>query len=316
MNRTALCIKMLMYLKANGQTNTNALAQYLDTNPRNIREFKKELVTAGYNIQEKKGRYGGYYLEEKDLFPSINLTSEEINSMSAARTFLKSHKEFDQFNSFDEASIKVINTSRGVSVENSVKVFGQPNVELSDKEKKYVKILLEARKNHQCVQLKYRNANSKRVYEVLIDPYEVLLWNNVLEYGYYCVAYKHNTSDIRNYRISELRMVSCELSDQTFLRDNKFILQQHIGETTIFKKKTTHVKVKVKSEDIIHDMYWGTNIKKEDENIYSFDVEDPYILFSQVFFQRENIEIIGPDKIREDYIESLKSILNIYEKEV
>lgn len=316
MNRTALCIKMLMYLKANGQTNTNQLAQYLDTNPRNIREFKKELVTAGYNIQEKKGRYGGYYLDETDLFPSLNLSKEEIHSLSAARTFLKSHKEFDQFQTFDEASIKVINTSKGVSIENSIKVFGQPNEELSKKEKEYLQILLEARRNSQCVKLKYRNANSKRVYEVLIDPYEVLLWNNVLEYGYYCVAYKHNTSDVRNYRISELRMVSCELADETFLRDTNFVLQQHIGETTIYKKKVTRVQVKVKNEDVIHNMYWGANVKKEKENVYSFDVEDPYILYSQLFFQRKNIEILGPEQIKADYIESLKSILNIYEKEV
>ena len=48
--------------------NTFELAKELETNPRNIREFKKELVTAGYNIQEVKGRYGGYYLDEDCLF--------------------------------------------------------------------------------------------------------------------------------------------------------------------------------------------------------------------------------------------------------
>ena len=57
MNRTSLCLQMLMLLKARGKMNTKELASALETNPRNIREFKKDLITAGYNIQEQKGRY-------------------------------------------------------------------------------------------------------------------------------------------------------------------------------------------------------------------------------------------------------------------
>lgn len=58
MNRCALTIRMLMILRARGTkypVSTRVLAQELETNPRNIREFKKELVTAGFNIIEKKG---------------------------------------------------------------------------------------------------------------------------------------------------------------------------------------------------------------------------------------------------------------------
>ena len=55
MNRTSLCIKMLLLLKSRGKMNTSELAQQLETNPRNIREFRKELEVAGYNIKEIKG---------------------------------------------------------------------------------------------------------------------------------------------------------------------------------------------------------------------------------------------------------------------
>ena len=58
MNRAGLCIQMLNLLKARGKMNTNELAQALETNPRNIREFKKELVVAGYNIEYIRGKYG------------------------------------------------------------------------------------------------------------------------------------------------------------------------------------------------------------------------------------------------------------------
>ena len=52
MNRTNLCIRMLQLLKARGKMNTTQLATELEVNPRNIREFKKELVLAGYNVEE------------------------------------------------------------------------------------------------------------------------------------------------------------------------------------------------------------------------------------------------------------------------
>ena len=81
MNRCALTIRMLMILRARGTkypVSTRVLAQELETNPRNIREFKKELVTAGFNIIEKKGPYGGYMLDEEQLMPVTRLTEEEM----------------------------------------------------------------------------------------------------------------------------------------------------------------------------------------------------------------------------------------------
>ena len=43
MNRSSLCIKMLQILNAHDFVTTKELAERLETNPRNIIEFKKEL---------------------------------------------------------------------------------------------------------------------------------------------------------------------------------------------------------------------------------------------------------------------------------
>ena len=76
MNRTNLCIRMLQLLKARGKMNTTQLATELEVNPRNIREFKKELVLAGYNVEEVKGRYGGYILNDEYDLP-VTIFSDE-----------------------------------------------------------------------------------------------------------------------------------------------------------------------------------------------------------------------------------------------
>ena len=42
MNRTALCIRMLALLKVRGRMRIDEIAEALETNPRNVREFRKE----------------------------------------------------------------------------------------------------------------------------------------------------------------------------------------------------------------------------------------------------------------------------------
>ena len=63
MNRTALCIRMLALLKVRGRMRIDEIAEALETNPRNVREFRKELEIAGYPIIQTTGRYGGYQLD-------------------------------------------------------------------------------------------------------------------------------------------------------------------------------------------------------------------------------------------------------------
>ena len=75
MNRTALCIRMLQLLKVRGRMRIDEIAQALEINPRNVREFRKELETAGYSILQTTGRYGGYQLDAAALLPAAALAA-------------------------------------------------------------------------------------------------------------------------------------------------------------------------------------------------------------------------------------------------
>ena len=54
MNRCALCLQMLRLLKARGMMSRQELADELQTNIRNLSEFRKELETAGYVIESTR----------------------------------------------------------------------------------------------------------------------------------------------------------------------------------------------------------------------------------------------------------------------
>ena len=68
MFRTALCIKMLMIFDV---VSIKELSEELETNPRNIPEYRKELEAAGYPIETVSGRYGGDRLKKTDFFPTV-----------------------------------------------------------------------------------------------------------------------------------------------------------------------------------------------------------------------------------------------------
>ena len=81
MGKAAACIRMLQILNTGRIYQVSELAKLLDTNPRNIIEYKKELdeisEDAGFYIESIPGKYGGYKLVGNVVFPTIKLTPED-----------------------------------------------------------------------------------------------------------------------------------------------------------------------------------------------------------------------------------------------
>ncbi len=94
MNRTALCIKMLQILSVRNIVSIAELAERLETNPRNIPEFKKELEVAGYAINSTAGRYGGYSLDMGESLITPNLTNQEMAVLKNGVEYLSARNDF------------------------------------------------------------------------------------------------------------------------------------------------------------------------------------------------------------------------------
>lgn len=68
MNRTGKCIKMLMLLRKYEKMSSKELSIALETNQRNIREYRKELEEAGFEFHNIRGINGGYQLLNPNLY--------------------------------------------------------------------------------------------------------------------------------------------------------------------------------------------------------------------------------------------------------
>ena len=94
MGKSSLCLQMLQLLNTGRIYKCSELADILETNSRNIIEYKKELEEAGYYITSIPGKYGGYKLEKTGLIPSIKLLDSESKSIAEAYDYVLKKKDF------------------------------------------------------------------------------------------------------------------------------------------------------------------------------------------------------------------------------
>lgn len=307
MNRTSLCIKMLLLLKARGKMNTQQLAAELETNPRNIREFKKELITAGYNIKEYKGRYGGYRLDETNLFPVLALTSSQKQALIEAREFMHA-QGYENEADLNAAIDKVLNSSSS-SLPTQRIYMDAPILSMTTKEKDMMETMQKALEQKHCVLLTYQSRNQDHADTFLMDPYEIIHYHD----AYYVLGYSHKRNDYRIYRFSQERMFSCMFQERKFLRDSHFHIEQYIGKNSLIKGEFVRVSVHVDPEiqPQFRELYWGMDMQ-EKEDVFQFLVEDFFTFYRQLFSFQDQVEILAPENIREEYQAQLKLILRKY----
>lgn len=313
MNRTSLCIRMLLILKANATKqnpiNSKVLAQALEVNPRNIREYKRELITAGYNIQEIKGRYGGYYLDETSIFPALRLDKQEEQALLEAKHFIQT-QQFEKKSSFNSAVDKVLNSSRDMNLIFPI-YMDDPNIQMSKKELSMLHTVQDALEMNHSIELTYQAKRQQASETYLVDPYELIHYHD----AYYVLGYNHTRQDYRMYRFSSERMKKVVCSEKRFTRDVDFHVEAHIGKNSLIKGEFYRVTVWVSPAilRLFKEAYWGLDFREEEENIYSFLVEDLYLLYRQLFSFGKDIRILSPEQIVNEYQERLVSTLRNYQ---
>ena len=89
MGKTSNCLKMLQILSSGRVYKGQELADILETNVRNIAEYRTELEMAGYYIEGIPGKYGGYRLITQSVIPTVRLNEAEQRALSSERNILR-----------------------------------------------------------------------------------------------------------------------------------------------------------------------------------------------------------------------------------
>ena len=314
MNRTNLCIRMLQLLKARGKMNTTQLASELEVNPRNIREFKKELVLAGYNVEEVKGRYGGYILNDQYDLPVTIFSDEQKDALVQSYKFMRTQKDFKPLPLYCDAMDKIIATSKISSndslhyMSNSIKL-DQKTSTMIDKTQQAINLGL-------CVLLSYQSLQDEPPKEFEVEPYEIIHYHK----SYYLIGFSLLRKDYRMYRFSLERMYSCEISSRHFIRDNHFHLSNYIGEHSLIPLDLKQIQVRVYHNEnglrLFKEKYWGNKLqiinKQEGFTDFEFYTDDMSNLYQSLFAMTNQVEILQPEDVKSNYVMRVKKILNVY----
>lgn len=316
MNRSALCIKMLHILYGRKDPISSfELAELLETNQRNVQEFKKELEVAGYTIDSIRGKHGGYLLNEESVFPSLALDSDEKEAINEALMYLKAQKNFIYYPQFEFAMNKLKAKVNHSSQSKETIYLSESRKTLSKTESKMVDLVNTAKEQHKVLSFQYSSSYHNSITYREVQPYELI----VTDEGFYLLAYdktKDKTNGFKYFKIVDERMSDVSILKQRFTRDIDFKVSDHIGSTTLMKE-LYEVELEI----------YGVNARltneREIENLISKQFKDGILkikfmmegnlrLKNFILSLGSDCKVISPNNIKEEIKEEYKKALMQY----
>jgi len=325
MSKTSLSIQMLNYLYGRNKVSKAELSQVLETNERNIIEYKKELIDAGYDISYTPGRYGGYSLDKNSLFHSINLTDFEKKILLEASNYLANNKEFLHGEEFSLAIGKILSNSRQVDSFEKINIERFPLIMPKKDLKDRYDALDNAINLNLKVYLKYRSLKNV-VRESLFNPYALYSYNDSwYVIGFYEDPIRHTLS-YEPYYLKLNRIVDYKVTKDKFRPIITFDLNKYLDKMGMSKNgKLYHIKLLLRSPQsfLASERVFGENqqITELDSShiILECDMRNLDNIISFINYFGDSVKVLEPKEIRNMVIDTQKKMLvneGVYKKTV
>lgn len=314
MGKTSATIKLIQILSArNTYISTNDLAELLDTNPRNIKEYIKEAEECGYVIESIKGVYGGYRLAKKTNLPANKITQEEIDSIIKGKEFIDNNPDFLNKMSFDLALGKILSEFEGNKMVSPITMIDRFPLSMDKMElQKRYGLFMEAIDGLLKVDIKYRGQKGN-VKNHVIHPYKVFVYNG----SWFVLAYNETVSDVGYFKFNRI--------DDMFVTRNHFTILKTFDEKDYLDEYSMkkngdfyHVKLKIANMNaVMNERIYGKSqkIKEIDSKniIFECDMQNKDMILSFVLSLGKNCEVLEPDWLIENVKSSLWKMMEYYE---
>ena len=185
-----MCIQMLQILNSGRVYKCSELAELLDTYPRNIIEYKKELEEAGYFIISISGKYGGYKLDRSKIIPSLHLTDEEKKILQVGSDYIISSGNFMDAKLYQKSISKVLSSID--QLPEAQQTFIIPGVTFSmstDEINKRYQIIEDCINSKTKLLISFLS-NDNIVRDRVIHPYKLFIYSNAWFVLGYCELMK------------------------------------------------------------------------------------------------------------------------------
>lgn len=331
MDRTLNCLTTLIILNSTqgDYVSTDDLAEMLECNKRNIREYVSVLKDAGYDIISKQGKYGGYRLNYNTNLKSIgrDLTKEEFVALHNASIYLNSaNTSFTSIKDFDTAVGKILAISRHRfdEIKYPLKALERfPSSSNKSLMLKFYKDLDGAITSKKRALITYKDSKGLDAMHK-VDPYYVYAYHN----DYYLIAWDlGNDSSINSgfkhfklTRMKDLRILNEHYNPDIYFDYHDYVDDYGIkSESEGFEEYDVLIKFTGVLQDIIKEHIYGKNqkiIENEDGTFnLSCRMRNKMIIISFVLSYNSACELLEPKELRDEIKSKVALMNNIYNGE-
>lgn len=315
MSKTSLSIQMLEILYSRGVVGIAELARLLETNPRNIPEYKKELEKAGYIIDTVPGRYGGYILDKKYTFPAVRLSPEEKEGLMQGFDYLLSRNDFMRKDDYAKAMAKISaalltsGTSENTLIANRFPL-AMPQADI---EERYAAIS-HCITHKLAIELRYLSLSGEAS-ERVFHPYKLFMYNN----AWFALGYDEKSSDFRYFKLN--RIERFHITNQKFRIPLTYNERDYLDEFGMKQNGEWYpIKLKItgKHATLVRERIYGKNQTVEpidrDTTILSVEMQNKDDILSFVLGFGTHCEVLEPEWLRENIFNVSSSIITKYVK--
>ena len=303
-SKTAKCIKMLQILNRSDVVKIKDLAAQLNTNERNIPEYKETLTAAGYPIACVRGPAGGYYLPKKVMFPSLHLIGEEKQALFEGYHYLLARNDFMHKKEFSAAMTKISSSiMQAETPQNTIVANRFPLAMPQDELEKRYFAISQCIATATIIEIEYlslKNEVSKRC----LHPYKLYMYNN----AWYVIGYDESKKDNRYFKLN--RIQNFTITPRTFFSIPSTFNERDYIDDFGMKNNGEWYPIKLKLTGnfamLVKERIYGKNqtVEAVDTNtsILSVELQNKDDIVSFVLGFRDQCEVLEP--------EWLKTIIN------
>ena len=317
MGKAAMCIRMLQILNTGRIYKITELAGLLETNPRNIIEYKKELdevsVEAGFYIETIPGRYGGYKLNGNAVLPAIKLDSKDRSVLVESYNHLMSDKSainktaiVDVYSKIMSALLIEDKNLEFVSV-NKVNVYGKI-AEI----KKWYEIIKKSIEQKTAIMMEYEFLKEP-THVIKVHPYQLFIYDNEWRFfGWNC-----EINDVFYFKLSRIKDI--KTTEEKFTVWKYFRIENYIRDG-VFTQSGEMFHVELIASGIRAKLFkekeYGKNQVCEDlpdgRTKVSLDMQKNHSTYNFILGCGDLIEVVEPQWLKEKVVELATNILKKY----
>lgn len=314
MSKTSITIEMLHLLATQKIFKISDLADLLETNPRNIIEYKKELEKAGYDILSIPGRHGGYQLSFKPLMPTLRLKDDQKKALDEGLNYLNSRNDFIYKDDYIKAMGSIYSALEKDTSFDDIKVINRfPLVMDEDELKARYVFFSDMIKDRYVSKINYTSTKNKDKTH-LIHPYKLFMYNN----AWFLIAWNESIHDIGYFKLN--RMKSFEKTKHTFEISQTYKEQAYIDTFGMKSGLDEHhlvLIIRAPYHNIITDRIYGKNqvIEVVDDTSVKLSVTMRHLDQIKAFILGfgDSCEVLEPEHLKQDIKSSIEKMHKTYQ---